>query len=327
MNNYIKLKNIHKPVSRIGLGCWSIGGGPAWGGDKDMATVLETIRSCPDIGVTLMDTAPAYNFGQSERIIGEALRCMDREQVVITTKFGIVWDRLGAPFVKVGDTPQYKNLSPESIIEEIDRSLDRLQTDYIDVYISHWQSIEPYFTPIQETVACLNELKQQGKIKAIGAANVNMEHIHEYEKYGDLDLVQVKYSILDRGIEKDVLPYCQKHQIAVQVYSPLEQGLLTGKVSRKYQPVGSQKTKKWFQPDTMPKALDFVDALRPLCEKYQCTIPNLVMGWLLAQSENITILSGASSSSHLSANMRAAELMFDPDDLAFMRAQAEALDS
>ena len=103
-----------------------------------------------------MDTAPGYNFGQSERILGQALSKMDREQIHVITKCGIVWTRKGSLFNKVGDTQLYKNLSRESILEEIDLSLERLGTDYVDVYMTHWQAAEPYFTPIGETMEVLN---------------------------------------------------------------------------------------------------------------------------------------------------------------------------
>ena len=176
----MKLGSTGTDISRMGLGTWSIGGGPAWGGDHDLKVVVDLIRECPKLGVNLIDTAPGYNFGNSEKIVGKALQGMNREDVVIITKCGIIWnDRKGSLFNKVGDTQLYKNLSRESILEEIDQSLERLGTDYIDVYMTHWQAVEPYFTPISETMEVLNELKAQGKIRAIGAANVDVNHIKE----------------------------------------------------------------------------------------------------------------------------------------------------
>ncbi|EGM61887.1 putative IS1 encoded domain protein [Shigella flexneri SFJ17B] len=123
-------------------------------------------------GINLIDTALGYNFGNSEVIVGQALKKLPREQVVVETKCGIVWERKGSLFNKVGDRQLYKNLSPESIREEVEASLQRLGIDYIDIYMTHWQSVPPFFTPIAETVAVLNELKAEGKIRAIGAANV-----------------------------------------------------------------------------------------------------------------------------------------------------------
>ena len=135
---YIKIGTIEKPVSRISLGTWAIGGGPAWGQDPAQQAEAErnsiaTICSCPEAGINLLDTAPGYNFGNSEVIVGKALKHMNREEMCIITKFGIVWDRKGALFNKVGDVQLYKNLSPDSIRHEIDQSLSRLGVDYIDV--------------------------------------------------------------------------------------------------------------------------------------------------------------------------------------------------
>ena len=157
-------------LSRMGLGTWAIGGGPAWNGDLDQQICIDTILEAHRCGINLIDTAPGYNFGNSEVIVGQALKKLPREQVVVETKCGIVWERKGSLFNKVGDRQLYKNLSPESIREEVEASLQRLGIDYIDIYMTHWQSVPPFFTPIAETVAVLNALKKEGKIKSIGAA-------------------------------------------------------------------------------------------------------------------------------------------------------------
>ena len=146
-------------LSRMGLGTWAIGGGPAWNGDLDRQICIDTILEAHRCGINLIDTAPGYNFGNSEVIVGQALKKLPREQVVVETKCGIVWERKGSLFNKVGDRQLYKNLSPESIREEVEASLQRLGIDYIDIYMTHWQSVPPFFTPIAETVAVLNALK------------------------------------------------------------------------------------------------------------------------------------------------------------------------
>lgn len=313
-------------ITRIGLGTWAIGGGPAWGGDKDLDGCVATIRSCPELGINLIDTAPGYNFGQSERILGMALQEMNRADVHIITKCGIVWDREGSLFNKVGDVQLYKNLSKESILEEIDQSLERLETDYVDVYMTHWQAVEPYFTPIGETMEALNQLKEEGKIRAIGAANVTPEHIREYLKYGDLDIVQAKYSVLDRQTEEELLPICRENGIVLQAYSPLEQGLLSGTYTKDYKPTGAQSNKKWFQPGNMERVIDMLEEWKPLCRKYQCTIPNLALAWVLAQGEFITILSGACREEEIRENVKAANLELEKEDIVYLRELAEALE-
>lgn len=261
---------------------------------------ISTIRKAPELGVNLIDTAPGYNFGNSERILGEALKGMDREKVVIITKFGVVWDREGSLFNKVNGHQLYWNLSRESILDEIDKSLERLGVDYVDVYMSHWQSVEPYYTPISETMEVLNELKAQGKIKAIGAANVSPSQVEEYIRYGSLDIVQAKYSVLDRAVEDELLPVCKAHGISLQAYSPLEMGLLSGTFPRDYKPVGAQIPKKWFQPENLPKVFDFIDRLRPLAEKYNCTVADISMAWILAQDEKVILLSGSTTADQIS---------------------------
>ena len=193
----IKLGKTGKDISKMGLGTWSIGGGSAWGGDHDLQTVVDTICEAPKVGINLIDTAPGYNFGNSEKIVGMALKKMKREDVTIITKCGVTWDQemKGSLFNVVNGIQLYKNLNSESIRREIDASLERLGTDYVDVYMTHWQSVDDeYYVPIEKTMEVLNDLKAQGKIRAIGAANVDIHHIEEYLKWGDLDIVQAKYS-------------------------------------------------------------------------------------------------------------------------------------
>ena len=322
----IDLGNTGSQVSQIGLGTWAIGGGPAWGGDLATQQCVDTICTAIDCGINLIDTAPGYNFGNSEVMVGRALEKLDRSSVVVETKFGLVWDRVGTPFNKVGDRQLYKNLSPESIREEIEASLERLGTDYVDIYMSHWQSLEPYYTPISETMEVLNELKAEGKIRAIGAANVSPEQVMEYLKYGDLDIVQGKYSILDRAVEEALIPLCVEHNVVFQAYSPLEQGLLTGTIGKDYVPEGARANKKWFQKGNLERVVDMLDSWKPLCEKYHCSIPTLALAWILAQGDFITILSGSTTPDQVRENIGAVQIELSQEDAKWMREQAEALD-
>lgn len=326
----MKLGKTGMDVSRMGLGTWSIGGGSAWGGDHDLQTVVDTIVEAPKLGVNLIDTAPGYNFGNSEKILGMALQKMNREDVKIITKCGVTWDQemKGDLFNKVNGIKLYKNLNSDSIKREIEESLKRMGTDYVDVYMTHWQSIEgsEYYVPIQKTMEVLNDLKAQGKIKAIGAANVDIKQIQEYLKHGELDIVQAKYSILDRGIEDEIIPCCRENGVTIQAYSPLEMGLLSGTMPRDYKPVGAQIPKKWFQPDNMQKAMDVMDQWKPLCEKYNCTIANLALAWVLAQGEFINLLSGSTTVDQIKENVKSTELELDPADVAMMRDMVEEID-
>lgn len=325
----MKLINLGKTgmkISKMGLGTWAIGGGPAWNGDLDTQDCIDTIHEAVKVGINLVDTAPGYNFGNSEVIVGQALRGLDRQSVILETKCGIVWERKGSLFNKVGDRQLYKNLSPESIREEIEQSLKRLGTDYVDIYMTHWQAVEPFYTPISETLKVLMELKAEGKIKAIGAANVDIHHVEEYLKCGELDIVQGKYSILDRAVEDELIPLCKENNIVLQAYSPLEQGLLTGTIERDYVPTGARANKKWFQHDNMIKVIDMLEKWQPLCEKYQCGIPTLALAWILAQGDYITLLSGATTPDQVRENVRAAELQLEDSDVALMRSMVEELE-
>ncbi|MGL5314345.1 MAG: NADH-dependent methylglyoxal reductase [Peptostreptococcaceae bacterium] len=323
--NTIKLGKSNIDISKIGIGTWAIGGGPAWGGDKDERDGIETIKLSPRLGVNLVDTAPGYNFGNSEIIVGKAFQEMKREEIVLITKCGIVWTRTGSLFNKVGDIQLYKNLTRESILEEVEVSLKRLNTDYIDVYMTHWQSVEPFKTPIKETMETLNELKREGKIRAIGASNITPDEVKEYLKYGNLDIVQAKYSILDREIEKELIPLCKEYGITLQVYSPLEQGLLSGTMTKDYVPVAAQANKKWFQSENFPKVLEMLEEWKPLCEKYSTTIPSLALAWIIAQGDFITVLSGATTPCQIQENVKAMELKLSKEDIEYMRKLAEKL--
>jgi methylglyoxal reductase len=324
---YMKLGKSNINVSRIGLGTWAIGGGPAWG-DNDHNSSIATIRHCLDIGVNFLDTAPAYNFGHSEEVVGEALKGI-RDKFVLITKCGITWTNEGSFFIKVGETPLYKNLSKTSIKKDFEQSLKRLHTDYVDIYMTHWQSVEPFFTPISETMEALLELKKEGKIKAIGAANVTPEHVKEYLKYGQLDIVQEKYSILDRKVENEMLPLCKENGITLQAYSPLEQGLLTGTITKDYvPPAGSaRKGKKWFEPENMVRVVDMLEKWDGLCKKYNCTKANLAIAWILAQGSFVNLLSGAVSVDEIQQNVQAIDINFSQEDIKQMREMAEKLDN
>ncbi len=326
----MKLGKTGIDISRIGLGTWSIGGGSAWGGDHELQVVIDTIKEAPKLGVNLIDTAPGYNFGNSEKILGKALCEMNRKDVVIITKCGVTWDQemKGDIFNKVNGIQLYKNLNSASVKKEIKESLERLGTDYVDVYMTHWQAIEgtEYFVPIQKTMDVLNDLKAQGKIKAVGAANVDIHHIEEYLKWGQLDIIQAKYSILDRGIEEEIIPCCRENGVTIQAYSPLEMGLLSGTLPRDYQPVGARIPKKWFQPENMQAAMDMMELWKPLCVKYNCTIANLALGWILAQGDFLNLLSGSSTVQEIEENVKSAEIELDAADVAMMREMAEAID-
>ena len=183
-------------------------------------------------GITWIDTAPIYGLYHSEEVVGEALRHIDRDKVILSTKCGLEWRHESPVLHKVVDGVQtYRDLSARSIIEDVEDSLRRLGTDHLDVLYTHWQTPDLSIFPLEETVEAMMKLKEQGKIRAIGASNTTAEFIRGYCKYGQLDVIQEKYSLLTRRIEKQLLPTCKELGVSIQAYSPLEQGLLTGKVT------------------------------------------------------------------------------------------------
>ncbi len=307
-------------VSRLGLGTWAIGGG-SWWGDNDDTESIRTIHAALDLGINLVDTAPVYGMGHSEEVVGKAI-CDRRNQVILSTKCGLMFDRTEGSYYFSRDGKEvYKNLTKGAIIDSVEQSLRRLKTDYIDILFTHWQSVEPFIVPVEETMEALMLLKKQGKIRAIGGSNMSAWHIEEYIKYGELDIIQEKYNLMDTRVEEEVLPTALKHHITFQAYSPLEQGLLTGKIRKDFvpEPGSTRAGKKWYEPENLSKIVDGVDSWKVLCEKYNCTYGNLAMAWLAAQSPLINVLCGARKISQIEENVKAGDIQLLPEDVEFMK--------
>lgn len=204
-------------VSKVCLGTWAIGGW-MWGGSEEDESI-RTIHAALDRGVNFIDTAPVYGFGRSEEIVGKALKGhLKRESVIIATKVGLEWDDKGRVF---------RNSTRQRIIKEVEDSLRRLQTDYIDLYQVHWP--DP-LTPIEETAQIMDELLKTGKIRAVGVSNYTPEQMEVFRKVAPLHSVQPPYNLFERQIEEDVLPYAKEHGIAVLAYGAICRGLLSGKM-------------------------------------------------------------------------------------------------
>jgi aryl-alcohol dehydrogenase-like predicted oxidoreductase len=214
---YTQLGDSGISVTRICLGTWAIGGW-MWGGSAEDESI-RTIRAALDKGINFVDTAPVYGFGRSEEIVGKALKgYVARDQVVVATKAGLEWDASG----KV-----WRNSTRQRIRMEIEDSLRRLQTDYIDLYQIHWP--DP-LTPIEETAQVMAELLQEGKIRAIGVSNYAPDQMEAFRKLAPLHSAQPPYNLFERQIEQDVLPYAKKHGLAVLAYGSICRGLLSGKM-------------------------------------------------------------------------------------------------
>lgn len=313
-------------ASGLALGCWAIGGGEWWGTNDDRMSV-DTIRRAVELGINWIDTARVYGFGHSEEIVGKALKELPRDQVILSTKCGIQWYDDGGElhFCKEGHAV-HRDLSPKAIRRDLELSLKAMDTDYVDVYYTHWQCKTYGLVPVAETMAELLKMKQEGKIRAIGASNVNLQILKDYAEAGQLDVIQEKLSILDRKPEAELLPFCEAHGIALQTYSPIEQGLLAGKASNDYVPKPGEVRdgKAWWRPENIRLANEMLAGWKDLTEKYQCTLANLCIKWNFMRSPNINVLCGARKLSQIEDTAKSLEIPLTKEDFLRMKADADA---
>lgn len=303
----------------IGLGTWAMGGW-MWGGGDNAAAVL-AIQASLDAGVNLIDTAPAYGLGRSESIVGTALKGR-RHQAVIATKCGLVWHtQQGTHFFEEDGHPVHRYLGRASIVHECEESLKRLQTDYIDLYITHWQDST---TPVAETMDALLELKKQGKIRAIGVSNVSPETLAEYLQHGPVDAAQERYSLIDREIEQTLVPLCAAHGVAVLGYSSLALGLLAGPIDPARQFTGDDQraTNPRFGAANRARLAAFFDELEPLRRHLECSFGQLMIAWTLARGSVQVALCGARASKQAVENAAAGTVHLRDDALALIDAAA-----
>jgi methylglyoxal reductase len=302
-------------ASVIGLGTWAMGGWQ-WGGTEEK-TAIDAIHASIDVGVTLIDSAPAYGLGLSEEIVGKAIAGR-RDQVILATKCGLVWHtKEGRYSFTENGQPVNHNLGAASIRHEVEQSLRRLGTDHIDLYQTHWP--DPT-TPIAETMTALLDLKQEGKIRAIGTSNVSVQQLESYWQTGPLDSTQEQYSMLDRGIEAELVPYCQKTGIAILAYSPLALGLLTGKIGPERQFTGDDQriTDPRFSVENRQKAAALLAKFQPIADRYQLTLAQLVIAWTLRQPGITHVLCGARNPQQALENAKAGAVTLDDADLKTM---------
>jgi aryl-alcohol dehydrogenase-like predicted oxidoreductase len=275
-------------TSRIGLGTWAIGGS-MWGG-TDEAQAIATIRSAVERGVTLIDTAPVYGFGHSEEVVGKALAEGGlRDKAQIATKVGLAWI----------DSEIYRDSRRTRVLDEIEDSLRRLRTDVIDLYQVHWPDLE---TPIEETARALDDLRRQGKIRAVGVSNFSPAQMNAFRAVAAVDAVQPPYNLFEREIEADVLPYAKNAGLAVLSYGALCRGLLTGKITAKTTFKGDdlRKADPKFRGSRLVQYLAAVSELDALArERFGKSVLALAVRWVLDQGPTTIALWGARRSDQL----------------------------
>jgi aryl-alcohol dehydrogenase-like predicted oxidoreductase len=272
-------------TSRVGLGTWAIGGW-MWGG-TDEAQSIATIRSAVERGVTLIDTAPVYGFGRSEEIVGKALAEGSlRDKVQIATKVGLAW-QAGAVF---------RDSRPARIRKEIEDSLRRLRTDVIDLYQVHWPDLE---TPFAETACTLEDLRREGKIRAIGVSNYAPAQLDAFRAVANLDAVQPPYNMFERQIDADVLPYAKGAGLTILSYGALCRGLLSGRMTldTKFQGDDLRKVDPKFQGERFRQYLSAVAELKTLArERFDKSVLALAVRWVLDQGPTIALWGARNSS-------------------------------
>ena len=299
-------------ASVVGLGTWAIGGW-MWGGTDEEAAVA-AIQTSIDEGISLIDTAPAYGMGRSEEIVGRAIAGR-RDRVVLATKCGLVWHtQKGNHFFDQAGKPVHRYLGGDAITFEVEESLRRLGTDYIDLYITHWQ--DPT-TPIEETMEALEALKSSGKIRAIGASNVSEADLGSYLAAGQLDAIQEQYSMVHRDIEATLRPICIEQGVSTLSYSSLALGLLTGKIGpeRSFEGDDLRIEDPRFTVENRTKVASFVGEVAPIAERQQASIAQLVIAWTLEQPGITFALCGARNPEQARENARAGGLRLSPEEL------------
>lgn len=319
-------------ASVLGLGTWVLGGGTVWGRNPDDAESVRVIHGALDAGINLIDTAPAYGWGRSEEIVGKAIAGR-RDKVILATKCGL-WtdDERGSFFTEFDGRVMRRSLRPDTLQIEIERSLRRLDVDCIDLYQTHWPSVEPDFTPIADTIACLLKLRDAGKIRAIGVCNVSAPELEENLRCagGALASNQFRYSMLHRDPETDILPRCAQHGLATLTYMSLEQGLLAGKVGLdrvfdKKEFRANETWNPWFATANRRRILDLLAGWSELTAQHGCSLAQLVLAWTLARPGVTHVLCGARTVEQLRDNAASAALQLSDPTIARMTRDVESL--
>ncbi len=326
---YRKLGTSELNLSVITFGAWAAGGW-MWGGTERKGAV-EAIRASYELGVTSIDTAPIYGQGLSEEIVGEAIRNIPRDKIQILTKFGMKWDGNKGNFAfktknnEGKEIDIYKYAGKESVIRECETSLRLLGTDYIDLYQIHWPDIT---TPIGETMEAVSQLIEQGKVRYAGVCNYNVDQLEEAEKWIDLASNQVPYSMVKRDIEAEVVPYCLEHHKGILAYSPLERGLLTGKIQpgHQFSEGDHRKSLYFYKDENIRRTNDFLSKIKPLADQKGASLSQLVLRWTVEQPGITIALAGARNAEQSIQNAKAMEIKLTKEEVDFVSGELKKLE-
>jgi aryl-alcohol dehydrogenase-like predicted oxidoreductase len=295
-------------ITRIGLGTWAIGGGQwefAWGPQDDRESI-DTIHRALDLGINWIDTAAVYGLGHSEEIVGQAIK--GRERPYIFTKCSLIWDE---------NRKVSHSLKADSLRREAENSLKRLDIDVIDLYQIHWPDPEP---EIEEGWSTLAALKKEGKVRHIGVSNFNVEQMRRAEKIAPVETLQPPYSLIDRDIEKEILPYCQQNNIGVIVYSPMASGLLTGRMTREriaHLPDDDwRKRNPEYQEPRLSRNLMLAELLADIGKQHNVTAGVVAIAWTLQNPAVTAAIVGARRPSQIEELAPAADFRLNESEFA-----------
>jgi aryl-alcohol dehydrogenase-like predicted oxidoreductase len=325
---YRKLGTSDLELSAITFGAWAAGGW-MWGGSNTQ-DAMKAIVASYDQGVTSIDTAPVYGQGASEEIVGEAIKELPRDKVQILTKYGLRWDLAKGEFYFSSADNEgkpidiYKYSGKESVIKECENSLKRLKTDYIDLYQIHWPDNT---TAISETMEAVSLLIEQGKVRFAGVCNYNTGQMEEASKYINLVSNQVKYSMIVRDIEKELVPYLMENQQSVIAYSPMERGLLTGKMKpgHKFAEGDHRAGVPWFKDENIKRTNAFLGKILPLAIEKNASLGQLVLRWTITQPGITIALAGARNTQQAIQNAKAIEIQLNNDEIQFINEELSKL--
>ncbi len=304
-----KFGNTELNVTPIVFGAWEIGGEPFFNNIPEEESI-RVVKSSYDMGINFFDTAPVYGFGHAERTMGKAIKGF-RDKIVISTKCGLRWRN-----EKIGSI--YKDASKKSILEEIDFSLKRLDTDYIDLYLVHWPDTD-IKAPISESVEALEKIKAQEKIKYYGLSNFSTVQLKEASKYGNISGLQSQYSMLCIDLERSELPYCKENNIGFQAYSPLHRGVLTDKTIDSLAK-SKQSAINWLLNNMNEAQVEKVKKLKEIAKNCDVSFATFVMSWTISQPNITTAIVGTTNVNHIKESVKAAEIQISQEDNKTIRA-------
>jgi aryl-alcohol dehydrogenase-like predicted oxidoreductase len=296
-------------LTTVGLGTWAIGGGDwdfGWGPQDDKESIA-AIRRALDLGINWIDTAAIYGLGHAEEIVAKAITGR-RDEVIVATKCGLRW--------KSGSTTPFGQLDAESVREEAEASLKRLNTEVIDLYQIHWPNPDK---DIEEAWTAIAKLLEQGKVRYAGVSNFNVTQLKRVQALHPVTSLQPPYNMLERGVEDEVLEYCVANHIGIVVYSPMKAGLLTGKYTKER--VANLPDGDWrrgsdeFKEPRLSVNLNLIKQLKPIAERNDISLGQLAIAWVLRRPEVTAAIVGARRPQQIEETIEAGDQMLSQQDI------------